>query len=224
MRLPIRSEPDAFRLTWAFVLLVAASVLLGVATEPAIGVGLFAAVALGALTWEFTTADPERGAPLREAAHEHHPEAAPDRWRILVIANESLGGAGLRDEVRRRAERNPELIVLAPVLLSRTHFAVTDVDRERAEAKARLDETLAWAAREGIPARGVIGDHVDPLAAVEDELRLYGADEVLVVTHPAERANWIELGMLDRLRAELDLPITHLVVDREQDRVTSSAS
>lgn len=220
MRLPVvRSEPDAFRIAYLFALVTGLSVLLGIATEPAIGAALFTAVALGALIWDLTTSDSDRPLPLLEAEHAPHPIATSGRRRILVIANESLEGEGMSDEIRGRAGDDAELVVLAPVLTSKAHFVTSDVDRELADARERLRATLGWARRHGFRARGEVGDPNAPLASIEDELRRYGADEVIVVTHPAERRNWIEAGMLERVRDELDIPVTHAVVDSERHAV-----
>ena len=220
MRTPVvRSEAQAFRIAYSFALVTGLSVLLGIATEPAIGAGLFVAVALAALVWDLTTTDPDRKRPLLEAEHEPHPVAAGDGRRMLVIANEALEGERLRDEIRAREGDAVELVILAPVLTSKTHFTVSDVDREMEEARNRLSATLEWATRMGFPARGEVGDWNAPLASIEDELRRYGADEVLVVTHPEERRNWHEDGMLARIREELDIPVTHAVVDSERHAV-----
>lgn len=220
MRLPVvRSEPDAFRIAYSFALVTGLSVLLGIATEPVVGAGLFTAFALAALVWDLTTSDPERRLPLLEAEHEPHPVAADGRRRILVIANESLEGDGLAEEIRSRAGGPAELVVLAPVLTSKAHFVTSDVDREIQDARSRLHATLEWAERQGFPARGEVGDPNAPLASIEDELRRYGADEVIVVTHPAERQNWLEGGMLERVQEELDIPVTHATVDSERHAV-----
>jgi hypothetical protein len=42
-------------------------------------------------------------------------------------------------------------------------------------------------------------------------LRLSGADEVIISTHPPGQSNWVETGMLERLREDLDVPLTHIV-------------
>jgi hypothetical protein len=34
---------------------------------------------------------------------------------------------------------------------------------------------------------------------------------VIISTHPRGKSNWLETGMLERLREELDVPVTHLV-------------
>ncbi len=43
--------------------------------------------------------------------------------------------------------------------------------------------------------------------------RRAGADEVLISTHPPKQSNWLETGIVNRLREELDIPVTHLVVE-----------
>jgi hypothetical protein len=60
-----------------------------------------------------------------------------------------------------------------------------------------------------------VGDP-SPTTALEDELRTFGANEVIVVTHPRDRETWQERGELARLRRELDVPVTHVVVGNPQ--------
>jgi hypothetical protein len=55
------------------------------------------------------------------------------------------------------------------------------------------------------------------VVAIEDELRDFGADEVIVVTHSRDRETWQERGELERLREELDVPVTHVVADGRGD-------
>jgi len=88
---------------------------------------------------------------------------------------------------------------------------VSDVDRALAEARTRLDRWLEWARQCGIVARGEVGDP-NASTAVEDELRDFGADEVMVVTHARDRRTWQEQAELARLRRELDVPVTHIAV------------
>jgi hypothetical protein len=92
------------------------------------------------------------------------------------------------------------------VLVSRTHLAVSDIDRGLDEARTRLERSLAWAREQGIAARGEVGDPSIG-TGIEDELRDSGADEVIVVARQAERQTWQERGELERLRRELDVPV-----------------
>jgi hypothetical protein len=215
VRNPIRSETDAFYAACGGAGLIGASVALGALTEPLVGAALFAGGVIGALVWEISTKDPDRRRPLREAAGGHHP--APDgRKRVLVIANRTLAGEELRTELRRRGTRGAELRLVAPILASRIHYIASDVDRELAEAHERLGDALGWAESEGLDATGKVGDPSTALGAIEDELRLFGADEVIISTHPPGKSNWLETGIVERLRDELDVPVTHLIVDLDR--------
>ncbi|MGH2968031.1 MAG: hypothetical protein ACRDK0_03025, partial [Solirubrobacteraceae bacterium] len=137
------------------------------------------------------------------------PAAAP---RVLVIANRTLHGDELRAELRRRTAAGAELHIVAPILTSRVHYLATDVDNELEEAQNRLSTALAWAAAEGVAVTGRVGDPNVALGAIEDELRRYGADEVIISTYPRGKSNWLETGIVERLREELEVPVTHVVV------------
>jgi hypothetical protein len=213
MRTPIRSERDAFRLTLGAAVVIGAAVLIGWLTEAVFGVVvLVLALALATIAYA-RAGNPDRREPLREAAHEAHPHGAPLGVRhVLVIANEALSGGGLREQILGDDYEHVEIDVLAPVLTSHLHHGVSDIDRELEEARVRLERSLAWAREQDIVARGEVGDP-SATTAIEDELRDFGADEVIVVTHPREREAWQERGELDRLRHELDVPVRHVVAD-----------
>ncbi len=69
----------------------------------------------------------------------------------------------------------------------------------------------------GLKAKGEIGD-ADPNVAIEDALRVFPADEIVISTHPPQRSRWLEHGVVDRAREQIDLPISHVVVDLAADR------
>jgi len=211
MRTPIRSESDAFRLTLGGALLALVSVAVGWSTVPLAGVAVFVVgVAVAAIAY-FGVARSDRRPILREAAHEPHPHgAAPGMRHVLVVANEALSGAELRERILRHGTQ-VELDVLAPVLTSHLHFGVSDIDSELADARARLERSLVWANTLNVVVRGEVGDP-SPTTALEDELRDFGADEVIVVTQPRDRETWQERGELERLQRELEIPVTHVVV------------
>jgi nucleotide-binding universal stress UspA family protein len=215
MRIPVRSETDALYVTCGVGALIAASVILGALIDPLVGVALFVGGVAGAMFWELGTEDPDRAQPLREAWTEG-PHGG--RRRVLVVANRTLAGEELRETLRRAAADGAELHVVAPILPSRVHYIASDVDRELAEARERLAAALEWARAEGLDADGTVGDPFTAFGAVEDELRAFGADEVIISTLPPGRSNWLEAGILQRLQDELDVPITHVVVDQEIER------
>ena len=210
MRNPVRSEADAFHIAVGCTVVVVAAVVLGALVAPLIGVALLVCALAGAFAWEVSTEDPDRRRPLREAASEARPHEG--RERVLVVANRTLGGEELRDELRRRAVAGAEIHVVAPILCSRVHYIASDVDAELGEARERLTTALAWAEAEGVRVTGKVGDANAALGAIEDELRRYGADEVIISTYPPGESNWLETGIVERLRDELDIPVTHVVM------------
>ena len=218
MRVPFKTETDAFRVAVVLGLLAGASILVGWLASAAYGVVLFAAGIAAGVTFELAGRETDRGSALREAAHAPHRHGASGRTRhILVVAGVKLAGEDLRRELAAAGGAGVELDVLSPILASRSHHWASDVDREREEARERLEASLAWAAEQGFAAKGEVGDS-DPLVAIEDELRDFGADEVVIVTHPRERTSWLARRMLGHLARELDVPVREIVVSDDQDR------
>jgi hypothetical protein len=221
MRIPVKSERDAFRLAYGAAAVLALAILLGALIAPIAGVALVALVVVAGLVWELMVPDAERPTPLREAASANE-GAADGRHRILVVANQTVAGQELRDELMTRAESDPEVRVVCPILPSRAHLITSDIDREIAEARRRLEATLAWASEQGFSVTGKVSEDT-PVTAVCDELRTFAADEVIVSTHPRSRSRWLESDLIGRLETELDVPITHVVVDLEREQAAASA-
>lgn len=138
-----------------------------------------------------------------------------------MIANETCAAQGVVDEVRYRAGEQGEVLVVAPAV-ARTrleHWLTSDLERRQAEAGARLDSSLEALAAAGVNARGHLGD-ADPLQALDDALRTFDPDEIVISTHPHHRSGWLERNVVRRARERYDLPVTHVVVDLEHERAT----
>jgi hypothetical protein len=214
MRVPFKTEPDALRVALALAVLAGVSILVGWLASPPYGVVVFAAGLAAGVTFEVAGRDTDRRPSLREAVEAPHPHGAGGETRhILVVASATLSGEDLRREVEAGGA-TVELDVLAPILASRSHYWASDVDREHAEAYQRLQASLAWAIEHGFTAKGEVGD-ADPLIAIEDELRDFGADEVIIVTQPRERASWLANRMVGHLQRELDIPVRQIAIADE---------
>jgi hypothetical protein len=222
VRNPVRSETDAFYIAFGSAVVLGVSMALGALVAPVVGIALFVGAVAGAFVWEIATKDPDRRRPLREAAAAGRRNAQEGRRRVLVVANRTLVSETLRSELARQARDGAEVHVVVPILSSRIHYVASDIDGELREARARLDDALAWARAHGLQVTGRVGDPNVALGAIEDELRLSGADEVIISTLPRGRSNWLETGIVDRLREDLDIPITHKVVDLDGARATSA--
>jgi hypothetical protein len=207
----VTSERDAFCGVLIVAVVGAVSLALGFgagsgATSPILGVSVFCIGILGAVAWALVRAPAET--PVHDAEAEGDQTPAPRS--ILLVAGEAPTDEQLC--VLRREHPQANLEVHSPVLQSRTHFVTTDVDRETDLARSRLRRTLRRAAVAGIEASGEVGDPIDPLAGIEDQLRRHHIDEVVVATNPLPEANWVEAELLEQLRAQLDKSVTHIEV------------
>jgi GABA permease len=129
--------------------------------------------------------------------------------RILVVTTANAPKADVDAIVREHAGADAEIEVVAPA------SKISWLDRlTNAEDDARKDAAhRAQAAAEAVPSERTdahVGD-VDPLQAIEDALRKFGADEVVVLTAPEEDATWIESGLGEKARERFAVPVTHLV-------------
>ena len=138
-----------------------------------------------------------------------------DERQILVIANETLADGRLVEEIERAAAGyRKQVRVVCPALTSPVRHWMSDLDGARAQAQQRLDESLSWLHAAGIEAEGEIGDE-DPLLAIENALRRFGADEIIISTHPEAHSNWGERDVVKRARARFALPITQVMIDSD---------
>ncbi len=129
--------------------------------------------------------------------------------RILVVTTAAVPEAQVGAIVRAHAGEDAEVHVVAPA------SKISWLDRlTNAEDDARSDAAdRAEAASEAVPGEQVeahVGD-VDPLQAIEDALRLFPAEEVVVLTAPDEQGTWLETGLGEEAQKRLSVPVTHLV-------------
>ena len=139
--------------------------------------------------------------------------AAPDTQsavarRILVLTTSSIPEAEIGRVVRAHGGEDAEVHIVAPASkISRLDRLTNAEDDARAEAADRAE-----AAADAVPAPRVeahVGD-VDPVRAIEDALRMYPADEVIVISAPDDETNWLESDLGKRVGERLPVPVTHL--------------
>ncbi len=208
MRNPIRSETEAYRLV----------LLTGLAFAVIVAVAVFAGFALGLLTWAVLTAAAALYYLLAGRGQRPVPTASPhrgaaDERRVLVLANRALEEGSrvvepLIEEIQvATAGYRARVDVVYPLPLSALHHWATDVDAARAEAEGLVAEVVAALDAHGLDARGELGDE-DPVQAVEDELRTFGADTIVVVTHEQAERHELDASAVERIRERFALPVT----------------
>src|SRR5918992_3762174 len=104
---------------------------------------------------------------------------------VLVLANETIGGAKLLDAIRERhAHGDARFHVVVPLTRPRHGNVIYD-EAQRDGAQVRVDLALAFMRDEGIEGTGEVGDG-DPFNAAEDAIAMLDIDELIVSTLPAQ--------------------------------------
>ena len=218
MKNPFRSEAEAYRFVLGTVVYFAAIVIATAVGGRWWGLGVFVVVTVAVLLWVFRREVRERPvlAPSRDRSVE-------GERRILVVANETVAGGALRDAIKAAAEGGrANVLVVSPALNTKLKHWTSDEDQARAAAEDRLARSCRELERLGIDARGEVGD-ADPLQAIEDAQRTFGAEMIIISTHPQGRSNWLERGVVSGARERFAVPITHVVVDLEAESPAPTA-
>jgi hypothetical protein len=141
--------------------------------------------------------------------------------RVLVLITTQVADGLVREVVRGRAGDDAEMLVVAPASeISRLDWLTNAEDDARADAASLASQTADAAPTENVETR--VGDS-DPLKAIEDALRTFPADEILVVTRPDDQAGWLEKGTGKTAQARFALPVTRVVAADDGTLTTGSA-
>jgi hypothetical protein len=183
MRNPLRSEAESFR--FLIVVIVGAAIVIAAAYGN-MWAGVAAAIlAFAALGW-WLMHEPVPGAkePRRKLAS----GTPPGTRRVLVVAPPGTDDVAVPD--------GADVLVVVPATASQVEALTGAVDDRRDDA-----ETTAAALESRLPGARVEVGADDPALAVEDALRVFGADEVLVAGDD---------GMLDAIRERVAVPVSRL--------------
>ncbi len=150
--------------------------------------------------------------------------------RVLVVANQTIGGAELRKELRDRiAAGQCSFYVLVPNTAA-AHYHVVPAagglvpmpslasdyggpatDEEATEeARGRLERLLAELGELAAQAEGHLGA-ANPVEAVEEALAEHRFDEVVVATLPRRVSRWLGADVPDQIQRRFGLPVTTVV-------------
>jgi hypothetical protein len=137
--------------------------------------------------------------------------AASGPANVLVIANETVLDEALLAAIEQRAaEGAASFLIVSPQ---------SDPSRgEHPDAERRLRDALARLRSTGIDAHGQIA-HPDPYTAAMQALEDEHTDEIIVSTFPGERSGWLRRDLVERLRADGGVPVSHVVAGKEQEVV-----
>jgi hypothetical protein len=136
--------------------------------------------------------------------------------KILIIANETVGGRRLVEAVRERAkDDDAEFILVVPQNRPR-HGGIIYDEAVRDSAQVRVDLAQQFLRHEGVALSGEIGDE-DPFQAAMDAIDEHRPDEVIVSTLPMSASGWLRKDLVQRIADSSGLPVEHVVVDLDNE-------
>lgn len=132
-----------------------------------------------------------------------------------MVANRTLGGDHLLEEVRRRLQAGAcRFHVVVPVTPVSEHGAWNE-GHSRTEAQKRLDVAVARFRELGAEVTGELGDQ-SPVLAIGDALRGQAFDGIILSTLRPGASRWLKLDLPHRVERDFGLPVTHVVAEAEQ--------
>jgi hypothetical protein len=134
---------------------------------------------------------------------------------ILVVANETIGGRKLLDEVKSRAGEDVRFVLCVPQTKPRAGLVIYD-DAVFDAAQARVELALEVIRDMGIRAIGEVGDS-DPYTATIDAVHEYRPQEIIISTYPETRSGWMRRDLIERVREATGVEVTHVISDIEAE-------
>lgn len=133
---------------------------------------------------------------------------------ILVIANETLGGAKLLEAVEEKANAagdDARIVICVPRNRPKHGNVIYD-DFVFGAAQVRIDLARTFLSLRGIRAVGEVGDP-DPYTATMDAVAEFNPDEIIVSTYPMSTSGWLRRDLVERIQDGAGVPVQHVVVD-----------
>ena len=152
--------------------------------------------------------------------------------RYLVVANQTMHAAELREELRKRIGAGPcSFFLIVPDTKAAqydpvaaggvlpqpgmwwwaTYYARPATDEEAtAQARERLRLMLAGLAAMGVPAQGDLGSS-SPLQAMEKACAGHRFDEIIVATLPRHVSRWLRADLPHQAGRRFGLPVTTII-------------
>ncbi len=132
--------------------------------------------------------------------------------KYLVVANQTLAGEHLVEEVRARlSSGRSHFHILVPATHPDDHAVWTEGEAQ-AIARRNLAKALETFRKLGAHVDGEIGDE-QPLTAIKDVLREKEFDEIILSTLPPGISRWLGQDLVSRVERAFVIPVTHVVGD-----------
>jgi hypothetical protein len=135
---------------------------------------------------------------------------------MLVVANETLGGAPLLERLKEYAAEEEIRVVLCVPRTRPRHGNIIYDEAVFDAAQVRIDLARSVLREEGIDAIGEPGDP-DPYTATIDAAAEHQPDQVIISTDPATSSGWLRRDLIERVRDATGVPVDHVVADMDKE-------
>ncbi len=96
---------------------------------------------------------------------------------------------------------------------------MSDIDAAQQKAQMRLDATIASFLSNGFAnITGEVGDAY-PLTAIQDALRSFPAQAILISTWPVGCSNWLAHNVVEKATKLFPIPIHHITAEYAEEAV-----
>jgi nucleotide-binding universal stress UspA family protein len=133
--------------------------------------------------------------------------------KVLAVTSEPITAGQLRDAIGADEDLSrTEVMVVAPALAdSALKFWMSDADEAIARAEEVRRETVERLGEEGVPATGDTGE-ADPYTAIEDALKTFDADRIVLFTHGGDSQRYREDLDEQEIGERFGRPVDHASV------------
>jgi hypothetical protein len=128
----------------------------------------------------------------------------------LVVANETVGGRKLIEELRRRANESPHRFTVISPQGGKSGLAAQT-------AGQRLEDSLRRLRRGGLEVVGQVMEG-DPLTSIENAFHYHPADEIIISTFPGQKSRWLRGDLIGAVRRATGRPVTHIEVEPSEEQ------
>ena len=135
---------------------------------------------------------------------------------LLVVANETLAGDAMVAAALDLVAPGGSVFIVCPTLVSRARLWTSDLTAGMVAARHRLNTSIEALRAGGLEAGGMVGD-TDPVLAIEDALRMFPAQHLLLCVHSPFNSSRRERRVVERARDRFALPQSQIVVDLAAD-------
>ncbi len=146
------------------------------------------------------------------------PFASADDGTVLAFLNEVAGGRKLLGAIRDRVAAGAGHVVLVAPQNVPSAGQIVDAEEIRDAALSRVEVTQKVLQDFGVHAMGSVLD-TDPALALDDAIRAFTPDEVLISALPDTRFGLMRKDMIEWARSRYPVPVEHVAVRIEDDAV-----